>query len=247
MPWTFAHPAIVFPLKQSRYGRWLNLPALITGSVSPDLLYSSGMYRAADEAHHFIGWFYTGLPVCLAVLLIFHWLSVPLKTVLPFPVTDPLTRSLRKNSVILLSLFIGAATHIIWDAFTHETGTMVRALSVLQVPLLQGMTDGQEIAVYKVLQHLGSLLGTGYLCLKFAQYQRALPEAEKRGNLIRLIRLIVLAVLAALCTAPLAYRLAQTATGVHINRFVFYELSLSVSFFAGFVVLAALFQVIRKR
>ncbi|MGJ7384461.1 DUF4184 family protein, partial [Morganella morganii] len=28
MPWTFAHPAIVFPLKQSRYGRWLNLPAL---------------------------------------------------------------------------------------------------------------------------------------------------------------------------------------------------------------------------
>ncbi|MER3003064.1 DUF4184 family protein [Morganella morganii] len=30
MPWTFAHPAIVFPLKKSRYGRWLNLPALIT-------------------------------------------------------------------------------------------------------------------------------------------------------------------------------------------------------------------------
>ncbi len=120
MPWTFAHPVIVFPLKQSRYGRWLNLPALITGSVSPDLLYSSGMYRAADEAHHFTSWFYTGLPVCLAVL-------------------------------------------------------------------------------------------------------------------------------AALCTAPLAYRLAQTATGVHINRFVFYELSFSVSFFAGFVALAALFQVIRKR
>ena len=247
MPWTCAHPAIVFPLKQSRYGRWLNLPALITGSVSPDLLYSFGMYRAADEAHHFTGWFYTGLPVCLAVLLIFHWLSVPLKTVLPFPVTDPLTRSLRKNTIILLSLFIGAATHIVWDAFTHETGTMVRALSVLQVPLLRGMTDGQEIAVYKVLQHLGSLLGTGYLCLKFVQYQRTLPEAEKRGNLIRLIRLIALAVLAALCTVPLAYRLAQTATGVHINRFVFYELSLSVSFFAGFVVLAALFQVIRKR
>lgn len=98
-----------------------------------------------------------------------------------------------------------------------------------------------------MLQHLGSLLGTGYLCLKFAQYQRALPEAEKRGNLIRLIRLIALAVLGALCTAPLAYGLAQTETGVHINRFVFYELSLSVSFFAGFVVLAALFQVIRKR
>ncbi|EPU3934377.1 DUF4184 family protein [Morganella morganii] len=246
MPWTFAHPAVVFPLKHSRFGRWLNLPALITGSVSPDLLYSFGMYRAADKAHHFTGWFYTGLPVCLAVLFIFHCLSAPLKTVLPFPVTDPLTRSLRKNTIIVLSLFIGAATHIVWDAFTHETGTMVRALSVLQVPLLHGMTDGQEIAVYKVLQHLGSLLGSGYLCLKFAQYQRALPEAEKRGNLIRLIRLIALAVLAALCTAPLACRLAQTTAGVHINRFVFYELSLSVSFFAAFVVLAALFQVIRK-
>lgn len=109
------------------------------------------------------------------------------------------------------------------------------------------LSERPHILLYKVLQHLGSLLGTGYLCLKFAQYQRALPEADKRGNLIRLIRLIALAVLGALCTAPLAYGLAQTETGVHINRFVFYELSLSVSFFAGFVVLAALFQVIRKR
>ena len=247
MPWTFSHPAVVFPLKQSRFGRWLNLPALITGSVSPDLLYSAGMYRAADEAHHFAGWFYTGLPVCLAVLLIFHLLSAPLKILLPFPVTAPLTRSLRKNMIILLSLFIGAATHIIWDGFTHETGTMVRALSVLQVPLLHGMTDGQEIAVYKVLQHLGSLIGAGYLCLKFTQYQRALPDTEKRGNLIRLIRLIGIAVLAAFCTIPVAYHLAQTTAGLHVNRFVFYELSLSVSFFAGFVVLAALFLVIRKR
>ncbi|MEQ5217070.1 DUF4184 family protein [Morganella morganii] len=109
MPWTFAHSAIVFPLKQSRYGRWLNLPALITGSVSPDLLYSSGMYRAADEAHHFTGWFYTGLPVSLAVLLIFHWLSVPLKTVLPFPVTDPF--SAEKQCHFAVSVYRGGHTY----------------------------------------------------------------------------------------------------------------------------------------
>ncbi|MCK9782768.1 DUF4184 family protein, partial [Proteus columbae] len=41
----------------------------------------------------------------------------------------------------------------------HETGTAVRYFSVLQAQLLQGMTNSQEIAIYKLLQHLGSILG----------------------------------------------------------------------------------------
>ncbi|MCT8351376.1 DUF4184 family protein, partial [Photorhabdus kayaii] len=39
MPWTFSHPAAVFPLKNLPGGRLLNLPALIMGSLSPDFFY----------------------------------------------------------------------------------------------------------------------------------------------------------------------------------------------------------------
>lgn len=59
MPWTFSHPAVVFPLKQSRIGKYLNLPALVVGSTSPDLLYSFGLYQSATTAHNLVGWFYT--------------------------------------------------------------------------------------------------------------------------------------------------------------------------------------------
>lgn len=69
MPWTFSHPAVVFPIKQSRFGHFLSLPALILGSLSPDLFYSMMWYSAATTAHDLIGWLYTGLPLCLLITI----------------------------------------------------------------------------------------------------------------------------------------------------------------------------------
>ncbi len=54
MPWTFSHPAAVFPLKNFPGGRLLNLPALITGSLSPDFFYSVGLYDIATTAHDYM-------------------------------------------------------------------------------------------------------------------------------------------------------------------------------------------------
>ncbi|XKD94380.1 DUF4184 family protein [Morganella morganii] len=51
MPWTFSHPAVVFPLKQSCFGLWLNLPALITGSVSSDLLSLRHFFRLSESVN----------------------------------------------------------------------------------------------------------------------------------------------------------------------------------------------------
>lgn len=131
-------------------------------------------------------------------------------------------------------------------AFTHETGTVVRAVSLLQASVLQGMTDGQEIGVYKVLQHLGSLLGAGYLCLVYIRYQCRLDVAQQQENRRKFICLAGLAVLSALCALPVALYLAQAVSGFHVNRFVFYELSLTVPFLFGFIVLMALFYAVKR-
>ncbi|WP_286146191.1 DUF4184 family protein, partial [Shigella sp. FC1967] len=158
--------------KQSRIGKKLSLPALIVGSTSPDLLYSFGLYQSAATAHDLLGWFYTAFPFCLLIFILNYLLRNPLKCVSPIPLYEPIKPTIQVLILFVLSLYIGAVTHIVWDSFTHETGTAVRYFSVLQAQLLQGMTNSQEIAIYKLLQHLGSILGLLYLCWKYIEYQR---------------------------------------------------------------------------
>lgn len=237
MPWTFSHPSIVFPIKQSRIGKNLNLPALIVGSTSPDLLYSFGLYQSATTAHDLLGWFYTAFPFCLLVFILNYLLRNPLKCVSPIPLYEPIKPNIRALSLFVLSLYIGAITHIVWDSFTHETGTAVRFFSVLQAQLLQGMTDSQEIAIYKLLQHLGSVLGLLYLCWKYIQYQRKQDASTQKENRIKLYRLIGIGFLSGLCALPLALQLSNKGQGININRFIFLELSLAVPFFFGLMII----------
>ncbi|QAV24609.1 DUF4184 family protein [Proteus hauseri] len=240
MPWTFSHPAIVFPLKQSRIGKNLNLPALIVGSTSPDLLYSFGLYQASATAHHLLGWFYTALPLCLLIFILNYLLRYPLKCVSPIPLNNPMQFTLGDLGIFLLSLYIGALTHIVWDSFTHETGTAVRLLSVLQTHIWQGMTNGQELAIYKILQHLGSVLGLLYLCWKYIQYQRKQDLQSKKENRIKLYRLMGIGGISGLCALPLALKFSDKGYGININRFIFLELSLSVPFFFGMIIIVGI-------
>lgn len=237
MPWTFSHPSIVFPIKQSRIGKSLSLPALIVGSTSPDLLYSFGLYQSATTAHNLLGWFYTAFPFCLLVFILNYLLRNPLKCVSPIPLYEPIKPNIRALSLFVLSLYIGAITHIVWDSFTHETGTAVRLFSVLQAQLLQGMTDSQEIAIYKLLQHLGSVLGLLYLCWKYIQYQRKQDAPTQKENRIKLYRLIGSGFLSGLCALPLALQFSNKGQGININRFIFLELSLAVPFFFGLMII----------
>lgn len=240
MPWTFSHPAIVFPLKQSRFGKNLNLPALIVGSASPDLLYSFGLYQAATTAHHLWGWFYTGFPFCVLILILNYLLRAPLKRMSPIPLNNPMQLTLRDIGLFILSLYIGAVTHIVWDSFTHETGTAVRILSVLQTQLWQGMNDRQEIAIYKLLQHLGSIIGLIYLCWKYIQYQRKQDSEKQKENRIKLYRLIGIGGISSLCALPLAFQFSANMQGINLNRFIFLELSLAVPFFFALMIVAGI-------
>lgn len=237
MPWTFSHPAIVFPLKQSRIGKYLNLPALVVGSTSPDLLYSFGLYQSATTAHDLLGWFYTAFPFCLLIFILNYLFRNPLKTVSPIPLNNPILLNWREISLFILSLYIGALTHIVWDSFTHETGTAVRIFSVLQAQLLQGMTDSQEIAIYKLLQHLGSVLGLLYLCWKYIQYQRKQDKQTQKENRTKLYRLMGIGFISGLCALPLALQFSNKGQGISLNRFIFLELSLAVPFFFGLMII----------
>src|SRR5437588_9409547 len=121
MPFTLAHPAAVLPFRRF-CPRYLSFPALVAGSVSPDLSYFFGRLNLGPFAHHPIKGFLFGIPAALIILVIFYLFRRPVLETLPIryrEVFKPLAlRPVGTPLGIFLSLTIGVATHIIWDNFT---------------------------------------------------------------------------------------------------------------------------------
>ncbi|PHM54388.1 DUF4184 family protein [Xenorhabdus sp. KK7.4] len=240
MPWTFSHPAAVFPLKNLPGGKLLHLPALITGSLSPDLFYSVGLYDIATTAHDLFGWFYTALPLCLLIFLIVHLLSPSLSSLFPTSLSPNKHSGYKGLFIFVFSLFLGAVTHIIWDSFTHETGFFVKEIPLLQFHLFQSITNGPGVGVYKILQHLSSCLGLLYIAIIYWRYQKRLNITEQKENIKKLSRLIVISFISGLFVCPIALFLSWDISGINIGKFIFKELTLSVPVFSIILVVMVL-------
>ncbi len=165
MPFTFSHPAIVLPL-QYLPKRWFSLTGLVAGSLTPDFEYFIRMQVKSDYSHTIGGIFWFDLPLGIVLAFIFHQIvRNSLFDNLPsfFRYRFSAFKSFNWNSyfkqnwlVVLFSVITGAASHILWDAFTHEHGYFVQ-----HIPLLTGMVDltEKQVPVFKILQHTSTLLG----------------------------------------------------------------------------------------
>jgi len=163
VPFTVAHAAAVLPLH--RLGKHqLPLTALMIGSMAPDFGYffSAGISRAVR--HSFTGLFIFALPAGLAVWLFYvAFLEKATITLLSdrwhtrFAHTDALTAPLIARASI--AIVLGAATHLLWDAFTHR-GTFASDA----FPALLGPTPGIGwMPVYHFLHGLSSVVGLALL------------------------------------------------------------------------------------
>lgn len=132
MPFTLAHPAAVLPLLRTP----LVPSALVAGSVAPDLpYYVSLQWLGGDynltRTHAVSSILWLDPLIALVLLAAFHLLlQRPLLALLPGPVAErawPVTRrSLWRGSSapawIVLSVAVGAATHLAWDALGTAAG-----------------------------------------------------------------------------------------------------------------------------
>lgn len=182
MAFTIAHFAAALPF----YGRhrWLNFDAILMGTIVPDLPYYTpyilgGGRELAHQSHQWLGLFSYSLPVGLIVFTIWCWLIKPALYALVLPwfeakflTPDSSNRGVFKKTighplgvefwfVIVVSLVVGASTHLIWDGITHPDGFIAEKVSILQygisVPYLGSM------AVARVLQYVTSIVGMGML------------------------------------------------------------------------------------
>ncbi|MDX1530542.1 MAG: DUF4184 family protein [Rhodothermales bacterium] len=245
MPFTFAHPAAAVPLTR----RGLVLSALVVGSMSPDLLYLVHLAPRGTFGHTLPGLFLFCLPAGLAVLWAFHRLmKPPLLRLFPVPLQERLAPHAGafafgpagRLARVAASVLIGAVTHQLWDAFTHQGSWGVEVVPGLServtVPVLG------RVYAFRIVQHGSTLLGFALLAAWTTRWYRRAPRRPTEPLLRSGVRAGVLAALVVGAVAfGAAYGLVQAApqTGMlRVHRFVGHAVVATLA--AGLVELVAL-------
>src|SRR5208282_2730238 len=134
MPFTLAHPAAALPFRKTG----LVISAVVVGSMAPDFEYFLRLSPQGRFGHSLPGLIIFTLPVALAVLWLFHR-SVKFAIVRLLPAslqhrlvcTDFPFGDVRRFALLVLSVLVGALTHILWDGFTHRSSWLVQHWSPL--------------------------------------------------------------------------------------------------------------------
>jgi uncharacterized protein DUF4184 len=183
MPLTFAHPAAAVPLVRP-LGRWGVFSALVIGSVVPDLFYLLPITQRRASSHTLAGLVWFCLPVGIALYALFHAaLKRPLCSLLPASwqrrLESPGTASRARPSAVVVSIVIGALTHLAWDAFTHLDGAGVVAFPVLNQRIAS--FSGYNLYLHRLLQHVSTLVGVSLLATWIARWAHC-PEPQGTGS-----------------------------------------------------------------
>jgi hypothetical protein len=187
VPFTISHAAAALPFR-----RWRLVPsALVIGTFAPDFEYLLRFSARGRFGHTLVGSFILTLPLALLVLWIFHaFVKRPTVTLLPEAIQRRLQDHLAefrfggpaRFALIIASILLGIATHLLWDSFTHSTSWPYRHWSVLgqlfTLPIVGPMP------LYKVLQHGSTVAGLGILSAWLVHWYRTTqPSAQLRKQL----------------------------------------------------------------
>ena len=186
MPFTGSHPAAVLPL--TRLG--LSTPALVIGSMAPDLPYFLPFLPDRDLTHSFVGIVLVNPLLGLVCLALWHTLIAPLAlAVSPAPVRRrvpagapprprrPRAGDLSAGLLGFAALALGSATHVLWDLFTHYDDFGARQLPWLAAQ--HGILPG-----YRWAQYASGVVGALLIALALWRWwRRTAPTADPASAL----------------------------------------------------------------
>jgi len=142
--------------------------------MAPDFEYFIRMNVKGIYGHTFWGLFYFDIPVSLLIAILFHTMAkknlidnLPLILQSRFQETRhfDFVRYLKNHKMIFVwSAVLGAATHIVWDGFTHQ-----RQFGVTAFPTIyEGRTlrvGNVDYPLWYVLQHVSTYVGAVILII----------------------------------------------------------------------------------
>src|SRR5688572_24696519 len=186
MPFTFFHPAIILPLTTLRR-RWFSSTGLIIGSLTPDFEYFIRLKVESKYSHTLHGVLWFDLPLGILLCFIYHKLirnsfidNTPVflkKRLSAFKSLDWTDYLLSNYLAVIVSILIGAFSHLFWDSFTHEGAFFVTRLSFLETSLV---FLNRSFPVYKVFQHLSSVFGALIIIAAVSKLEKY-PVERKSG------------------------------------------------------------------
>ncbi len=249
MPFTVSHAAAVLPLH--RWSRQsLPLTALMVGSMAPDFGYVFSYEASRALTHSVPGLFMFSWPAGLLVWLFYvAFLEKTTITLLPdrwhprFAHTEAITPALLLRASI--GIVLGAATHLVWDAFTHRDTAVMRVF-----PALMGATPGLPwLPVYHLLHVLSSIAGLLILAFWLRHLQRQPARSRIRPYRItdRARRRMNWLLLAAAVLAGFFEWLPRAHARYDVQLFSMAVGSMSGLFFAWALVALGLWQGTRRR
>jgi hypothetical protein len=167
MPFTLAHATAALPFRRTK----LIQSAVLVGCFVPDFEYFVRLAPKVGGGHTFghtlTGLFVLDLPLGMAIYWLFHrYAKEPLWTWLPEairqrvklgPRTSPL-KGAAQSALVLVSILVGAATHILWDSFTHHSFWPGRHWHFLSYTIRLPIAG--SVPCYDLLQGASSVLGT---------------------------------------------------------------------------------------
>jgi hypothetical protein len=214
MPFTFAHPAAILPLRRFRF---LQTVPLIIGSLVPDVPYffPTRVGRALPDTHTFYGSYTICLPLGMALLLLTLFLREPLTVLLGARARWICLRSIERFNarplhwpIAMVSILVGSWTHIAWDSTTHQSGWTVARVEALSAPV---SIFGWDTATSHLLQYLSSIFGLVVLAFWFRSLLQHVPtavgadQAHPRARWLVLAMIVLAAVLIGASRALLAW------------------------------------------
>jgi hypothetical protein len=218
MPFTLSHAAAVIPFRRTPFV----MSALVMGCFVPDFPYLISLSPRMFYGHTFPGMFVLDLPLALLALWLFHafvkqpmlmFLSVGFRRRLRTSVNSFPFWPWERLSLIILSILIGTATHLLWDAFTHPT-RIYENWAFLRINV--ELPAIGEMPMYKLLEYVSSVFGLVVVAVWIWHWYRttnpsAYPAAQAGDAAQRHTFVAVLPTLAILGGILRAYR----AHGIH--------------------------------
>jgi len=168
MPFTFAHPAAIFPFRfvPKRYYSWAGL---IIGSMVPDFEAFINLGGSKKLSHSWIGVYTYDLPVGLLLVLIFHYIvrnaligNLPFFLRNRFSIYTKIRNEhyfTQRYIAIIISLIVGVYSHLIWDRFTH-TATYMYTTDILGMDLSYGQKNELQMLLQWGCSFLGIIILT---------------------------------------------------------------------------------------
>ena len=180
MPFTPAHAAAALPFRRTR----LIPSALVVGTLAPDFEYFIRFKLGGAFGHTLRGALLFTFPVALVILWLFHsYVKAPLVLVLPDSIESRLIPYLRKFrffglprfALIVLSVLLGIATHLVWDSFTHQRMWLYHHWSFLRQSSY--IPFWGPIRNCTLLQHCSTIVGMGLLAMWVLHWYRTAAQS----------------------------------------------------------------------